>query len=107
MNPAAPVLPPLSLSSRIGIALVAFVVNVLAVGWLLLEGTGFEIHDTPDLMAYHPLSVGVKRLLVGLLLANLGLFIYVRYAHRIQAARWFGMGALFPLLLLLLILWRA
>jgi hypothetical protein len=107
MNPAEPALPPLSLPSRVGIVLVAFVVNVLAVGGLLLEGTGFEIHDTPDLMAYHRLAGGAKVLLVGLLLANLGLFVYVRYTHTTQAARWFGVGAFFPVLLLLLSLWMA
>ncbi|MCB2380457.1 hypothetical protein LGH70_22885 [Hymenobacter sp. BT635] len=105
MNPSVPALPRLSLPLRIGIALVPFVVNVLAIGWLLLEGTGFEIHDTPDLMVYHRLAVGAKALLVGLLLANLGLFVYVRYTHTTQAARWFGVGALFPMLLLLLSLW--
>ena len=102
MNPAEPALPSLSLLSQIGIVLVAFVVNVLAVGWLLLEGTGFEIHDTPDLMAYRGLAVGFKMVLAGLLLANLGLFAYLRYTYQTQAARCFSMGALFPILLLLL-----
>ena len=61
MKPAKPTL---SLPSRMRIALVAFVINALAVGWLLLKGTGLEIHDTPDGLAYHNLSVGYKASLV-------------------------------------------
>ncbi|GAB3878993.1 hypothetical protein GCM10028824_41650 [Hymenobacter segetis] len=81
-------------------------VDVLAVGWLLLEGTGFEIHDTPDLMASHRLSAGAKGLLAGLLLANGGLHLFLRHTHKRQAARWFGIGALLPMILLVLSLWN-
>ena len=105
MNPTAP-LPPLSLPVRVGIALAAFVVNVLAVGSLLLDGTGFEIHDTPDLMASHRLSTGAKGLLTGLLLANGGLYVVLRHAHKSQAARWFGAGAMLPMVLLVLSVWN-
>lgn len=105
MNSTEPAFPPLSLLARVGIAVVTFSVNICIVGWLLVEGTGFEIHDTPDLMAYHRLTVTARVLLVGLLLANLGLFVYARYTHKAQVAQWFGVGALFPMLLLLLSLW--
>jgi hypothetical protein len=87
-------------------------VNGLAAGRLLGAGTEFAILDTPDLVYYHPLTVGFQVLLVMLLLANLGVFVYMRSTHKTQAARWFGVGTLVSLLVVSLLvvslcLWSA
>ena len=73
----------------------------MAVVWLLIDGTGLETHDTPDGIVSHQLSGNSQLLLASLLLANLGLLLYLQFNNKRQAALWFGLGAMLPMFLLL------
>ena len=86
----------LSALTLAGTAVAAFFVNCAAIVVLVL-------HDVPGHggKSYSSVSGGCKIELTALLLANLGLFAYLLFKRKRQLVICFGLGAVLPMILLL------